>query len=210
MKLCVESQNIILDKTGAVFWIEKKALFIADAHLGKVNHFRKNGIAVPHHSQFSFYTKINQLVDDYAPEIIYFLGDLFHSEKNKAWDDFELWVKKQSCQLLLISGNHDIIHKNHFINIGIQVVESLDIAPFLLTHFPTESSIFNFCGHVHPGVRLQGKGRQRLKVPCFFQRPKQMILPAFGVFTGIHLIHPTIKDKVYVLSNQNVIPIALK
>lgn len=210
MKLSVESQNIILDKTGAVFWKEKKALFVADAHLGKVNHFRKNGIAVPFHSQFSFYTKIDQLVLDYSPEIIYFLGDLFHSEKNKAWDDFEIWVKKQSCQLLLITGNHDIIHKNHFINIGIQVVESLHVAPFLLTHFPTESSIFNFCGHVHPGVRLQGKGRQRLKVPCFFQRPKQMILPAFGVFTGIHLLHPTIKDKVYVLSNQNVIPIALK
>lgn len=210
MTLSLESQNLTLDVSGAMYWSEKKALFIADTHLGKVTHFRKNGIPVPNNSQYNFYQKIDQLLHTFNTEIIYFLGDLFHSEKNSAWDDFERWVKKQSCQIVLISGNHDIIPENHYDQIGITVKESLVIGPFLLTHHPIESTIFNFCGHIHPGVRLQGKGLQRLKVPCFFHRPKQMILPAFGVFTGIHILQPTASDKVYALSHQNVIPIPLK
>lgn len=210
MTLLLEAQNLILDPSGAVYWTEKEALFIADAHLGKVNHFRKNGIAVPPLSQYNFYKKMAQLLQRYKVKTIYFLGDLFHSEKNNAWNDFEAWVKEQTSDLVLISGNHDIIPRFYFTKIGVRVEASLVVEPFYLSHFPSTSSHFNFCGHLHPGVRLHGKGLQRLKVPCFFHKPKQMILPAFGVFTGVHLLRPSARDKVYALSAQNVIPIPLK
>ena len=43
----INNHNFILHPSGAIFWLEKKTLFLADVHLGKVAHFRKNGIAVP-------------------------------------------------------------------------------------------------------------------------------------------------------------------
>jgi metallophosphoesterase superfamily enzyme len=31
----------------AIFWQEKQTLLIGDLHLGKITHFRKEGIAIP-------------------------------------------------------------------------------------------------------------------------------------------------------------------
>lgn len=210
MILSIENQTLFLDASGAVYWEEKKALLIADAHLGKVNHFRKNGIPIPLKLQFGFYHKVNKLMETYAVQTVYFLGDLFHSEKNRAWYDFEAWIKTQSKTFVLIVGNHDIIAKRHFTQLGMTPLNTLSEGPFSMTHYPAETEAFNLCGHVHPGVRLKGKGLQRLKVPCFYQKKKQLILPAFGAFTGLHVLQPQEGDQIYALSGENVIPITLK
>lgn len=210
MILNIENQTLHLDASGAVYWKEKKALLIADAHLGKVNHFRKNGFPIPLTLQFGFYHKMNKLLESYPIKTVYFLGDLFHSEKNRAWYDFEDWVKAQSRTFVLIVGNHDIIAKQHFTQLGIVTQNTVDVEPFSMTHYPAEKEAFNLCGHIHPGVRLKGKGLQRLKVPCFFKRKNQLILPAFGAFTGVHLMQPKQGDQIYALSGENVIPIHLK
>ena len=39
-------------------------------------------------------------------------------------------------------------------------------------------------GHVHPAFPLQGRGRQRLRLPCFCIGERLSLLPAFGSFTG--------------------------
>ena len=43
-------------------------------------------------------------------------------------------------------------------------------------------------GHLHPGVRLQGRAHQRLRLPCFAAGPwgsgTRVLLPAYGHFTG--------------------------
>ena len=51
----IYNHNFILHPSGAIFWLEKKTLFLADVHLGKVAHFRKNGIAVPRKAEGLFY-----------------------------------------------------------------------------------------------------------------------------------------------------------
>ena len=77
--------------------------------------------------------------------------------------------------------------------------------------FPTErEGFFNFCGHIHPGIKLKGIGRQYLNLSCFFQKPNQMILPAFGEFTGNFYLVPTEKDLVYGISKEGVFEVVLK
>ena len=77
-----------------------------------------------------------------------------------------------------------------------------------MTHHPQErEGFFNFCGHIHPAVRLQGFGRQRLKLPCFFKTHSQMILPAFGEFTGTHVLQPKKEDEVFVIVENEVVKI---
>ena len=78
------------------------------------------------------------------------------------------------------------------------------------TPSPTKSRPRQSVWYVHPGVRLQGQGRQRLKVPCFFYRPNQLILPAFGVFTGLHIMQPSTEDQVYALGEKHVLAISIR
>lgn len=210
MTLKIVQQTFELLPQGAVYWQEQKALLLADIHLGKVSHFRKNGYAIPAQIQFSFYQKMEQLLTAHNVEKIFFLGDLFHSDRNAEWDRFVAWNQSLSQQTILVKGNHDILPMKVLEQSGLFVVTEWMEKNILLTHHPTDrSGLFNFSGHIHPGVRLQGAGRQRLKVPCFFHQPNQMILPAFGDFTGLHLLQPKAGDRVYALTGEAVVEIKI-
>jgi metallophosphoesterase superfamily enzyme len=46
-----------------------------------------------------------------------------------------------------------------------------------------------------------------MKVPCFYQSPQQLILPAFGAFTGLHILSPKKGDQVFVTTGKEVVEI---
>lgn len=208
LETTINNQIFTMHCCGALFWNQKKTLLIADVHLGKVTHFRKNGFAIPNHAMHKNFENLIEVVDFFQPERILFLGDLFHSTKNSEWELFVKWSKICSSELILIAGNHDIIPNFNFEDIGIKVVDSVKIDDFILTHHPTEiEGFFNFSGHIHPGIVLKGMGRSQLKLPCFFQRKQQMILPAFGAFTGLGILQPQEGDVIYALTKDEVIKV---
>jgi len=202
----INSNTFHLHPTGTMFWVEKKILFIADVHLGKVAHFRKHGSAVPQDAILKNFEQLDEAISCCNPKEVCFLGDLFHSSLNTEWLYFEKWVGQQKALITLVSGNHDIINPLRFEKIGIKIFDERILDTFLLTHIPEErEGLYNFCGHIHPGVRLQGLGRQILKMPCFFKKPNQMILPAFGEFTGNYILEPEDGDEVFVVTPEEVI-----
>ncbi|WP_394973904.1 ligase-associated DNA damage response endonuclease PdeM [uncultured Croceitalea sp.] len=204
----IKDQEFILHPNGGAFWVEKSMLLISDVHLGKVAHFRKFGAAVPQKAIHKNFILLDEIVSYFKPFQICFLGDLFHSSLNKEWQFFENWVEKTPSEIILVSGNHDIIAPEKFEALGIKIFQELEIEGFLLTHHPEErDSYFNFCGHIHPAVRLHGFGRQRLKLPCFFKKKQQLILPAFGEFTGTYVLEPTKEDEVFAIAEGDVIKI---
>lgn len=210
MTITIQNQTFILHPSGALFWETRKLLLISDVHLGKVSHFRKHGVAIPNNVVSENFKRLTDVVEYFTPEKIIFMGDLFHSSKNTEWDLFENWVACCTNKIILVAGNHDIIDKKHYTEIDIDVVESLEIDDFLLTHHPTEKEgFFNFSGHIHPGIILRGFGAQSLKLPCFYQKENQMILAAFGEFTGKHIIKPKQNDIVYAIANQDVVMVKL-
>lgn len=202
----IKEQHFTLHYSGAIFWEEEKILLIADVHFGKVAHFRKNGIAIPQVAAEKNIRDLNEVLDFFPVEKVFFLGDLFHSSKNTEWTLFEEWCRNCSAEITLIAGNHDIIQRRHYEVLHIQVVEEVVLAGFLFTHFPSERpGHFVFCGHVHPGIKLRGTGRQSMSLACFFQTQQQMILPAFGAFTGKHLLRPKEEDVVYAIAQESVV-----
>ena len=204
----IQNQTFILHPHGGVFWKEKSLLLISDVHLGKVGHFRKFGAAVPRKAIHKNFILLDELVGHFQPFHIVFLGDLFHSSINREWNLFENWVEKTASKITLIIGNHDIISPEKFSSVGIEIFKELVIEGFLLTHHPEErDGLFNFCGHIHPAVRLKGFGRQSLKLPCFFKTKKQMILPAFGEFTGNYTLTPKREDEIFVVVEGEVLRI---
>ena len=207
-RIHIHDNHFDLHPSGALYWVEKKTLMLADVHLGKVAHFRKNGIAVPREAEGAFYKKITLLFNEFEVKRLLFLGDLFHSFQNNEWHLFSAWVKKQQSMLILIEGNHDVIPARKFEQLGMTITSNLSEDTFYFSHFPSEKEeYFVFCGHVHPGVKLKGAGLQQLKMPCFYQSQNQLILPAFGAFTGLHILTPKESDRIYVTSGKEVMEI---
>jgi DNA ligase-associated metallophosphoesterase len=203
----------------AIFWPAEKILFLADLHLGKVNHFRRAGIPVPTLANRRNLEGIVDLVNLTRPERLLCLGDLFHSHYNPEWESFGELIKHfRATSFELVIGNHDIMSDQQYSRKGIKVHQQLRVGPFLLTHHPLEDSsgkpgaggtpvYYNLAGHLHPGVTLRGSGRQAVTLPCFYFGQHAGLLPAFGAFTGLARIKPRKEDKVYVIADEKIIPV---
>lgn len=207
-------QDLVLIPQKAIYWKQEKALIAADVHLGKVGHFRKAGIAVPRNMEQSDLGTLSDLIFEYKPKKLIFLGDLFHSDMNADWEWFRLWRQQYpKLEIILIRGNHDIIHDSYYLELNIALHDELQIGPFLMLHHPlTDAKLqqtvaYVFCGHIHPGVSLHGRGRQSITIPCFAFGAKQAILPSFGRFTGRVAISQQKTDRIFGVLQDKVIAI---
>ncbi len=199
-------QKFILHPTGVMFWKEQEMLLISDVHLGKISHFRKYGSAVPHSAISENFRRLTEVVDFFAPKIICFMGDLFHSSLNMEWDLFTNWISQTHAQCILVAGNHDIISELKYEALGIKIYSEVIQDTILLTHHPEErDDYYNICGHLHPGYKMRGVGRQVLKLRCFYLNNQQLIMPAFGEFTGNYWISPNEGDRIFAITKKEVI-----
>lgn len=191
IKIELRGQAVELLREKALFHPGESLLVIADVHLGKARHFRREGVAIPAHVQQEDYKRLDTLLRQKAPRSVYFLGDLFHSKLNHDWHYFsELIAAFPDIQFTLIKGNHDIIDERQFTTAGIVVVDEIETEHFLFTHEPVEETRgkLNIAGHIHPGFVLSGMANQSIKLPCFYLTGELMLMPAFGVLTGLYSI----------------------
>lgn len=208
--IILKGQHFLLLPEKALFWEEQQMLIIADAHFGKVDHFRKAGVPVPNGAASHSLNLLYQLSSQYQPESVLFLGDLFHSSHNKDWDAFIEWRNFYNKNVILTEGNHDILTERHYQKANLSLMPFLDFPPFLFAHIPNSkynTSHYAFFGHIHPAVRLIGKARQEFRLPCFLVRENYAVLPAFGAFTGNALQKPIDSDQVFVINGNEVIKI---
>ncbi|MBS9525211.1 ligase-associated DNA damage response endonuclease PdeM [Litoribacter alkaliphilus] len=201
---------LYLLKEKAAYCQATNSLFIADTHFGKAGHFRKAGIAVPESVHLEDYKIIEELIHTYQPANFYFLGDLFHSDLNAQWVRLEEFLEGfTEVNFILIKGNHDILPKKIYQSSTIKVIDQpLELDHLILSHEPMEDlkeGKINLCGHIHPGFSAGGSGARKIKVPCFHQRPGQLILPAFGKFTGLYNVTAEIADRLFLVTGTKVI-----
>ncbi|MEM6362661.1 MAG: ligase-associated DNA damage response endonuclease PdeM [Bacteroidota bacterium] len=204
MELEIHNNCFTLLEEKALFWKEADALLIADLHLGKANHFRKSGIPVPSKPNDKNIDRLINLLQHVKPKRVIFMGDLFHSHYNPEWEVFGQVLKYfPAISFELVIGNHDILGKRQYDKHGLLVhPESIEEHGIRLSHEPLEERLedqYNIAGHIHPGVLLRGRGRQALRLPCFYFGKKQALLPAFGELTGTYKITPRKGDRVVVV-----------
>ena len=204
-------QTLVMHPLAGLYWQEAHTLLIADVHLGKVTHFRKNGAAVPDSAAVANLDRLIALLLSFSPERVIFLGDLFHSVHNREWEAFAGLIGRfPDIQFELIQGNHDILPREMFLQAKIHLhTHPLCAGPFIFSHEPLSDwseGHYNLGGHIHPAARLHGPGRQYLRLPCFYFGARQGLLPAFGVFTGLGDIRAKTGDQVFVIAGEKVIP----
>tara|TARA_R110000868_G_scaffold37111_15_gene131703 strand:+ start:30783 stop:31442 length:660 start_codon:yes stop_codon:yes gene_type:complete len=210
--LSFKNQELILTPEKALFWINKKSLVLSDIHLGKSGHFRKSGIPIPTSVNDNNLERLDSLIKFFDPVRILFLGDLFHSDKNSEWEIFKTWRNKYSdIEMNLAIGNHDFHSPDEYEAIGLICSKNIESNPFLLLHdcqeINTENNFYSISGHIHPSIRLTGKGKQTVRIPCFFFGANNAVLPAFGNFTGTHSLTPKTNDLVFGITNDQIIQI---
>ncbi|MGE5107264.1 MAG: ligase-associated DNA damage response endonuclease PdeM [Sphingobacteriales bacterium] len=212
VKFVLKDNVFWLSPERAIYWEDRQSLIISDLHFGKTGHFRKSGIAIPQAIFKKDLHRLLHLVQFFKPSQLLIVGDMFHSEENKELELFRRWRNDIAyTSVKLIKGNHDILHKNCYEEMQIEVYDDVfQIDDFIFTHHPIENEnegAYVFSGHLHPGVTISGSGKQSLRFPCFYFTPKLAILPAFGEFTGFVSVSPTKGDKIFAIVNNGIVSV---
>ena len=207
-KIQIHSHQLTLLPEKALWLQEERVLIVSDIHLGKLTHFRKAGVPVPATAKNESLQKLEYLILRYLPDRLILLGDLFHSTINSEWDTAAYVFRKwHHIEKILVAGNHDVLAIEHYVKAGIRIVPDFTFDNLYFTHEPevhVKPGAYNIAGHIHPAVRLKGAGKQKLSMPCFVFGKERGLLPAFGYFTGTHIITPEKEDEIFVIGKGKI------
>ncbi len=204
--ISILSQNFTLTNQRALFWEKEKALIFSDLHIGKTAHFRKNGIALANHIMKNDLERLSILIEYFQPEKFIIVGDLLHAGNNSDVDEFCNWQKQYpDIKFCLVEGNHDRISKTLEKKLCLDSRStSLEIDDIAFVHdYDRANPKFQITGHIHPGFVINSAVK-RIKLPCFAQTSKQLLLPAFSEFTGLDTKNIPKKGMFFVFTDSDI------
>lgn len=213
LEITLVGESLLLQPERSLFWPAAGTLLLADTHWGKAATFRAAGLPVPRGTTMEGLARLDALLHRTHARRVIFLGDFLHARQGRApgtlaalADWRERWP---AVEMRLVRGNHDRHAGDPPAELGIDCVDGpVREGPFTLGHHPTRiPGAYVMGGHIHPAVRLTGKGHQRETLPCFWIAPDAAVLPAFGDFTGVGLVSPAPEDRVYVVAGGAVMEI---
>ncbi|HVM89559.1 MAG TPA: ligase-associated DNA damage response endonuclease PdeM [Puia sp.] len=208
----IREQQLWLSPERLIFWENERALIISDLHFGKTGHFRKSGIAIPQSMYQEDLQRLVAQIQYFQPSQLIIVGDFFHSVANKELELFRKWRADLSgIHIHLIKGNHDILDEEWYTSCSIELShEYKTLSRFTFIHNITDigpqvSTNYFFSGHLHPGIRMNGAGKQSLCFPCFYFGKEYAVLPAFSHFTGVALIEPQRNENVFAIVGKKLV-----
>ncbi len=183
-------EKLTLTTQRAIYWSREDALILSDLHVGKAAHFRQNGIPISGEVLKKDLERLEIVLAYYSPKKLIVVGDLFHADMNEELILFRKWTDQfKDLHKILVKGNHDRVSNSiSSLFSEWEIVNELTIKKITFVHEPKQSqksTDFYISGHIHPGILIKGKGRQRFKLPCYQVLANQLILPAFSLFTGL-------------------------
>jgi DNA ligase-associated metallophosphoesterase len=199
--------------TGAVHACAPSALFIADPHFAKSAVFRHAGLGVPDGSDAAVLDRIRDSLALAPARSLVILGDVFHARTPNLDATLNLiatWRENHpDLHWTIVPGNHDRRVPWASWLPGAEILpEGTRFGPWCLAHHPpSEPSSPTLCGHLHPGIAFGPPRQRKIKSPCFWLRHHTLVLPAFGEFTGLHLIHRQPGDRVWIPAGPSVLEV---
>jgi len=193
-----------------------RTLFVADVHVGKAATFRAAGLPAPAGTTRENLARLDALIDALQPRPLAVLGDLFHARQaycETTLSEFAGWRRRRAAlAIVLVAGNHDLRAGPPPAALGLELVDE----PYALEglecrHLPIAQADAagppSLAGHIHPATSLHGPGHDRLRLPCFVLRGRQLILPAFGEFTGGAAVRADDETALCVVAGEHIIHI---
>jgi DNA ligase-associated metallophosphoesterase len=209
----VHGERLRLMPERAVFWERTSTLIVADTHWGKAAAFRAGGLAVPRGTTSEGLARLEAALERTGARRIVYLGDFLHARQGRqpaTLDRLAEWRRSRSgVEMLLVRGNHDRGAGDPPRELEVECADPpVAEAPFVYAHHPGGSPLgYVLSGHVHPAVRLSGRGRQRERLACFLFCGWGAILPSFGDFTGAGDVAPCAGERVFVIAGNDVVEV---
>jgi DNA ligase-associated metallophosphoesterase len=204
--------------TGRAVWRPAtRTLYVADLHIGKASAFARGGIplsdALLERATAADLSRMSLLIESYNATRLVVLGDLLHApagRDERTMTQLARWrASHPSVDVVLIRGNHDHAAGDPPEDAGIRCVDApSDETGLRLVHHPLEPAdgIPTLAGHIHPCVRLSSVG-DAARCACFWLSHNQLVLPAFGGFTGGFSVSPKPGDRVFVEASGRVLEV---
>ena len=206
----VAGQALTLLPQKAALLPDSRTLLIADAHIGKATSFRALGVPVPRGTTSETLAVLGDIIRRHGAKRVVFLGDFLHSTLPHGAPTLDAWARWRCdlppLDLELVGGTHEDGAGAPPASLGLRVVdEPLRQGGLALCHHPEPvAGAYVVAGHLHPCVSIQGRARERLRLPCFHVGTHAMVLPAFGSFTGMHPVRRTPGDRVFAVAGEAV------
>lgn len=167
----------------AMFWVERRALLVADLHLEKASWFARSGQMLPPFDSRATLERLTVLADRVNAQEIWALGDSFHDddglERLGSADVALVDRLAVNRRLIWIAGNHD--PDSHLPG---ERCEEAAFDDLVLRHEAlADEQRYEISGHFHPKHRVHTNVRS-VSRPCFAANARKIILPAFGALTG--------------------------
>ena len=170
---------------GALYWVERQALIVADLHLEKASAFATRGQMLPPYDSLATLAALEAAFARSDAKEVWCLGDSLHDDAapermtDAVYDRLAALMAR--CRWVWITGNHD---PNPAPRLGGDCREEAEVDGMMLRHEArTGETRPELSGHFHPKWRLSIRGRS-VSRRCFVLGPDKLILPSFGAFTG--------------------------
>jgi DNA ligase-associated metallophosphoesterase len=210
MEIAVNGARLRLLPQRAAYIAEFGSLLVADAHLGKAHAFRTLGVPVPGGTTAVMLRHLSDALRSTAARRLIFVGDLLHSARGRSAAVLKSvadWrALHHEVAMTLVRGNHDSHAGDPPSAWNIDCVDGpLQLGPLTIAHHPHPmAGRYVIAGHVHPAAVLHGRAHGSLRLPCFHFGPQVGVLPAFGAFTGMHVLPRGDGDRVFVVAGDVV------
>lgn len=196
----------------AVYWEAQRSLLVADVHLGKSETFQHFGVPISSQVNQVTLERLRGLCQRFQPEVLWILGDLFHSQAGMVDEVLDGWLQflhEVQVDARLILGNHDRALISTLSQLSIECfTAAVAVDGLILSHEPyPDNSDLNICGHVHPCLNLSTR-LDHLRLPCFHWQSEhqRLTLPSFGEFTGGYEVRLTGEAVAYAIAEDQLIP----
>jgi hypothetical protein len=185
----VAGERLVLRPDRTLHWPADNLLLVADLHWGKTETFQRFGLGVPNGVLTDDLARLASAVRATGARQVWVLGDLVHGALGltpAVVAEVAAFLAATHAELRLVLGNHDQHLEALPATWAIPVCETAQIGPFVFQHEPEPSHAgYVWAGHLHPAVRVQGRGRRdAVRLPCFAVGERVGVLPAFSAFTG--------------------------
>lgn len=221
----VAGETVVLTRERALVWPVRRTLVVGDVHFGKDDHFRRAGIALPRGASIDDLQRLTRLVTDFRCERLLVIGDFVHARldaRDSFLAAFALWRASHSTLAVeIVAGNHDRREPRERWSGAVDWHEgALTDGPLTFAHEPAgaaddgavggasafaEPRGFRIVGHLHPVYRLPEGRAGSLRVPVYWLQRSQLVLPAFGTFTGGSPVRPAPGDRLFAVGEERVI-----
>ncbi len=177
------------DGARAMYWVEQRALLVADLHLEKASFYARGGQMLPPYDSRETLERLAIALRLTGARRVFCLGDNFHDAGGPDRLDPHaagmLAALTRATDWVWITGNHDVKGAVPVAPAlpGTHCVET-EVTGIILRHEarPGERRA-ELSGHFHPCLRIGVRGRM-IRRACVVASDSRLVLPAFGALTG--------------------------